>query len=259
MLEYYVLTTGSCGNSYIFSINGESIVVDIGVTKTKFLTSCKKFNIPLSGIKGILLTHLHPDHARGTSALCRELGLKVYISKDTYERGYYLLKKLGIKEDSIVQFNFDESFTLSPFRITPFHTYHDSPGSTGYFIESEEGNIFLLTDTGRVPDGVFSYARDSKLKFIESNYDQNMLDTGPYPEVLRRRISGLYGHLENKEAIDFTKRVSREGDWVYFVHLSSNNNKSEIVSSLIKEEISTMVHTHVLERGEEACGSIEEF
>ena len=35
---------------------------------------------------------------------------------------------------------------------------------------------------------------------IESNHDLRMLETGPYPYYLKRRIMGDFGHLSNENA-----------------------------------------------------------
>ena len=73
---------------------------------------------------------------------------------------------------------------------------------------------------------------NSDVKFIESNYDEDMLENGPYPVHLRKRISGTYGHLSNTKAVEFARSVSRQGDSVYFVHVSANCNSPDVLRRL---------------------------
>lgn len=255
-MQYVVLTTGSCGNCYIFHDNGETIIVDDGVTFTKLSTELERHEIPISSIKAMFLTHLHPDHSKGVGVFMRKTHLPVYISKKSHECCRVEMDKQKINWKEVNTFEHGETLSIGTFSVTPFRTFHDSIGSSGYFIESNDRRVFLMTDTGAIPDEAFGYARDAELKFIESNYDLDMLDNGPYPKWLKERVKGTYGHLCNTDAVDFASRTSRNGDQVCFIHVSENNNNTSIIKEMVNEQIPSGIFVKVLERGEMTGGYI---
>lgn len=257
-MHYLVLTTGSCGNCYVFNENDETIIIDCGVTYKKLSEQLSSHDIPLESVKALFLTHLHPDHAKGVGPFMRKTKKPVYLSDRSYKECKLEIAKQKIDYEDLKTFMHGETVKIGSFEITPFKTSHDSIGSSGYFIETKSATVFLMTDTGLVPDGAFSYARDAKVMFIESNYDDYMLEHGPYSAALIRRVKGPYGHLSNHEAVDFAKRTARYGDSVYFVHISANNNTPEIVRALATSEIESGIFLRVLERGEMIEGFIDE-
>ena len=257
-MQYLVITTGSCGNCYVFYQNNESIIIDDGITMTKLRTELERHEIPFDSIKALFLTHLHPDHAKGAGVFMRKTGKPLYISCESYEGCSVEIKKQKIHGSEIKTFNFGDTIEIGSFKVTSFHTSHDSIGSSGYYIENGDSTVFLMTDTGIVPEDAYQLSRRAQLKFIEANYDPEMLASGKYPEWLKQRVSGVYGHLANECAIDFAKDTSKQGDQIYFIHISENNNKVSIVQNLIQKHIPSGIFARVLERGEMTGGFINE-
>jgi phosphoribosyl 1,2-cyclic phosphodiesterase len=69
--------------------------------------------------------------------------------------------------------------------------------------------------------------------FLESNYDEQMLENGGYPASLKNRIRGGKGHLSNKQAAQlFTKYRPSFMSHLFLSHLSRNNNTPKIVKDL---------------------------
>jgi phosphoribosyl 1,2-cyclic phosphodiesterase len=64
---------------------------------------------------------------------------------------------------------------------------------------------------------------------IESNYDERMLMTGPYPLHLKERIASDRGHLSNEDASDFIRRYGDHLSQVFLAHLSETNNSADKV------------------------------
>lgn len=249
-MHYLVITTGSCGNCYIFSTGRDSIIIDDGVTYKKITEKMAEHEIPLDTVRALFLTHLHPDHSKGVGVLQRKLGIPVYVSNISAERNESIMVKQKIEKTLIRTYYFGDTVTLPGFSIYPFPTSHDSDGSAGYVFCAEGINFFLMTDTGIIPEEAWELARSARVKFIESNYDEEMLENGMYPQFLKNRISGRYGHLSNRDAIEFAKETSRLGDSLYFVHLSANNNTPDIVRNLARKEIPSGIFCKVCERGE---------
>ena len=249
-MHYLVITTGSCGNCYIFSTGRDTIIIDDGVTYKKITEQMAAHEIDRSTIRALFLTHLHPDHSKGVGALQRKLGIPVYISSVSRERNESILLKQKIEMNGIITYEFGETVSVPGFDVCPFPTSHDSDGSSGYAFEAEGNRFFLMTDTGVIPEAAWSLARGARVKFVESNYDVRMLESSSYPPFLKARIRGNYGHLSNDVAMDFAKCTAERGDSLYFVHLSANNNTPGIVRELAKSEIPSGIFCKVCERGE---------
>ena len=69
---------------------------------------------------------------------------------------------------------------------------------------------------------------------LESNYDEDMLRDGPYPEYLKSRIRSGRGHLGNNECAAALERyASGRLRHVWLCHLSEENNHPEIVRKTV--------------------------
>ena len=251
MIKYAILTSGSCGNAYIFYDGKTSILIDMGLTVTGLKKRLEALNIPLSSLKDLYLTHMHPDHSKGAGALHRMEHVTVHTSDKAYEFEKSVFDKLGLKEGDLSLFSIGEKLTSGSFTLTSFRTSHDSAGSVGYVIESEGKKLFLMTDTGYFTEESIALATSSAVLFVESNYDEGMLEKGSYPYVLKKRIRGERGHLSNDQAMDFLKKADLSSAKVYLVHLSANNNSSSLVQKIAEEELKDLnLAITVCERGQ---------
>ena len=206
--------------------------------------------MPLSSLCAMFLTHLHPDHAKGVGAVQRKTEVPVFVSSVTLRDGKTEMDKMKMERKLVFPFTWGTTVGVGEFEVTPFRTSHDSPGSSGYFIVNGNDKIFLMTDTGIIPEEAWGYSRVSNVKFIESNYDPAMLATGPYPAWLKARVKGEYGHLSNNDAVSFAYDTARRGDQVFFIHLSDNNNDVSLLKDLVNKTIPSGIFCKVCERGE---------
>ena len=206
--------------------------------------------MPLSSLSAMFLTHLHPDHAKGVGAVQRKTEVPVFVSSVTLRDGKTEMDKMKMERKLVFPFTWGTTVGVGGFEVTPFKTSHDSPGSSGYFIVNGNDKIFLMTDTGIIPEEAWGYSRISNVKFIESNYDPVMLATGPYPTWLKARVKGEHGHLSNNDAVSFALDTSRRGDQVFFIHLSDNNNDVSLLRELVNKTIPSGIFCKVCERGE---------
>ncbi len=257
-MHYLVLTTGSCGNCYIITDDENTIIIDDGVTYKKLSERMEDHDIPMSSVRAMFLTHLHPDHSKGVGVFQRKTGLPVYMSDISWARNMAEIQRQRIEPALVRQYSFGEELSVPGFSVIPFRTFHDSEGSAGYLVKSGSGpSFFIMTDTGIIPDGAEELADAADVMFIESNYDEKMLDEGPYPAHLKKRIKGIYGHLSNTEAVEFASKVARRGESVYFVHVSENNNDTDILRDLAYSKIPSGIFCKICERGELFEGFID--
>ncbi|MCB0777472.1 MAG: hypothetical protein KDB99_14260, partial [Chitinophagaceae bacterium] len=113
-------------------------------------------------------------------------------------------------------------------------------------------NIGVFTDIGTPCKQLISHFKSCHAVFLETNYDEEMLENGSYPLVLKKRISGGKGHLSNKQALEvFLKHRSKHLSHLFLSHLSKNNNDPQLVKQLFQPHASN-TEIIVLSRYEES-------
>jgi len=88
--------------------------------------------------------------------------------------------------------------------------------------------IGVATDLGRSTRLIEDRLKGCQALIIEFNHDPVMLEQGPYPLFLKRRIKGRDGHLSNEQAGDLLQAVCHDNlKQVVLAHLSEKNNHPE--------------------------------
>lgn len=232
MIRYAILTSGSCGNSYAFYDGNTVVLVDAGLTLTGLKRRLEEAAIPFDSISHVFITHMHPDHSKGLGVIRRRMNATLHASRPCMDSDESLFAKLGLKRSDVELFDFMTPVQAASFTFIPFRTSHDSAGSAGYFIKGGDACFFLMTDTGIYSAESLDFAHRSDVVFLESNYDDQLLECGHYPAFLKARIRGKRGHLSNSQARSFVSEIGPEGRKIFLVHVSDNNNTVEKVSSL---------------------------
>ena len=252
MLNFSILSSGSCGNSYIFYDGNDSIMVDMGISTKSAEERILLSSIPLDSIRAIFITHLHPDHAGDSlKTFSNKYNLKVFFSKFAAKREHRSFIRLSLDNKLVNLFTIGETKKIGNFRITSLEAFHDSEGCVSYYITNDENKICLITDTGYFSSEMIDAANDSNILFLESNYDDEMLDNGDYPAWLKNRVRSEKGHLSNEQACRFLKKLNQNlKKEVYLIHLSANNNTKEIAEKRTKECDLSFKSIIALERGQ---------
>src|SRR5258708_6990839 len=87
----------------------------------------------------------------------------------------------------------------------------------------------VVTDLGTVTQHVVEKLSGCQALVIECNHDLDMLMTGPYPDGLKHRVSGRFGHLCNLDAGRLVAAVERSHlRHLIAAHLSRQNNNPEL-------------------------------
>ena len=173
--------------------------------------------------QGLSLIHIsHTDHISGLQTLINRCRAPIYASEAT-ARG--LSYRVAGVDDLLCPFSSGESVQLDGCTVTPFPTSHDAAGSTGYRVDTSDGSVGLLTDTGYVTETAAEVLCGVDLLVLEANHDVETLRSGPYPYFLKRRILGADGHLCNEDAARFAVTLAGSGtSELVLAHLSRENN-----------------------------------
>jgi phosphoribosyl 1,2-cyclic phosphodiesterase len=226
MSRFCPLFSSSKGNSIYLSGGGTSLLIDAGVSFRRLSHAMMDRGFNPGELSGVLITHEHSDHISGLEILLKRLRIPVYAAPETLD---WLCARGHIPPGAELV-ECAATFTIGDIEVTPFDTPHDAVHSLGFrFVMPDQRIVGVATDLGHVNSTVENYLTGCDLIMLESNYDPGMLDAGPYPYILKRRIRGERGHLSNSDCSDEVARLVKRGT-TYFVlgHLSEQNNLPEI-------------------------------
>jgi len=69
--------------------------------------------------------------------------------------------------------------------------------------------------------------KNCDILILEANHDLDMLENGPYPLRLKKRIKSKYGHLSNKEALELFMSLDHDKlSHLVLAHLSQEKQYS---------------------------------
>lgn len=217
------LFSGSRGNVTYIEAGDVRLLVDAGVSCARLAASLSLMGCDPARLDGILISHEHSDHIAGLDLFATKYGLKVYTNSETWAEIAPKLSRLPQASRIVVDTNSD--FCIRGLNIETLEKPHDAVRSIGFCFYYEGRRGAVITDIGHMPARLLSRLAGCKMLLLESNYDEQMLLCGKYPEYLKRRIYGRNGHLSNKDCgATLQKLVAAGAAQVALMHLSEENN-----------------------------------
>lgn len=218
------LNSGSNGNCYYVGNDSEAVLIDAGITCRETEKRMAKLGLAMEQMSAIFISHEHTDHISGLPALAKKYQLPVYINTKTLRHSGMRLPK------ELVHHFSEQPVSIGALRVTPFEKLHDAADPYSFIVEGNGIKIGVLTDIGKACKQVIHYFRQCHAVFLESNYDEQMLEEGDYPQRLQKRISGGKGHLSNIQALElFMGYRAPYMSHLILSHLSENNNRPQLV------------------------------
>lgn len=222
------LNSGSNGNCYYIGNDTEAVLIDAGISCKETEKRMRRLRLPLEKIKAIFITHEHIDHIKGVEVLSNRYNLPVYITETTLGNCYS--KTLT---NYMSTFSAYKPVTIGELVITAFPKLHDAADPHSFVVDCNAVRIGIFTDIGAPCSHVTHHFSTCHAAFLESNYDEDMLAKGRYPYHLKKRISGDYGHLSNKQALElFLAHKPSFMTHLLLSHLSRDNNNPELAQQV---------------------------
>ncbi len=227
------LASGSKGNAYWIEGGGTAILVDAGVSLRRLSRGAEEIGRRLGDVDHLFLTHEHTDHVRGLAMLLKRYRPVVWASRGT------LRALRGVIPDGVrVRATDGRGQAAGAFRVTTARVSHDALDPVVYRFEADCGSAAVVTDLGRWDEETLEVAAGAEVLVCEANHDPEMLETGPYPRVIKRRIASPLGHLSNEEGALLAAEAVREGTRaVILAHLSEQNNAPGLAREVFAETL----------------------
>jgi phosphoribosyl 1,2-cyclic phosphodiesterase len=131
-------------------------------------------------------------------------------------------------------------------RLRPFTVPHDAREPLQLTCTDGAVTLGVLTDLGHVTMHVQESLAGSATLLLECNHDREMLEKGPYPWPLKRRVGGDWGHLANDEAAAIALAIRPHGlRQVVAAHLSEQNNHPDLARAALVDALGDSVEIHV--------------
>lgn len=226
-----LLYSGSEGNAALLRAGDTAVLIDAGRNAKTLTAALAAEGISPDALRAIFLTHEHRDHIAALDVFLKHHPVPVHTTVASAERmrktaGAALLASLVVHAPI-----FEE--TVGTLTLASFPTPHDSAGSVGYRITVAGGKkthtVGYATDLGTVTAAVEQGLLGCEAVVLECNHDEEMLQTGPYPRDLKRRIASRTGHLSNAACAAFCAKLANGGTKRFLLaHLSETNNLPEL-------------------------------
>lgn len=220
------LFSGSSGNSILISSKGKNFLVDIGVSSRRCENALTAVGVEPQNIDAVFVTHEHIDHTKGLKVFTGKYNIPVFAPDACIKS---MLNSKLINENTEFEI-ISDNMELGGIEILPFRQSHDSADCVGYrFNLPDLRSVSVCTDTGYVTSDAKRVIDGSDLIFIESNHEVTMVEAGPYPYTLKKRILGAHGHLSNSACGEYIKELAQGGTTRFVLcHLSKENNMPNI-------------------------------
>lgn len=222
------LNSGSNGNCYYIGNERDAVLVDAGISCREIETRMNRLGLTVQTIKAIFVSHEHKDHVKGIPSFVKKYRVPVYITEATKRNG-----RIALQRDLVMPFNGQNPVFIGDLVINAFRKFHDASDPYSFMISCRGIKVGVFTDIGTPCQQVVKHFQQCHAAFLECNYDEQMLDRGGYPYLLKTRIRGGMGHLSNKQALElFNKHRPPFMSHLFLSHLSQNNNSPELVREL---------------------------
>ena len=225
------LNSGSNGNCYYIGNKDEAILIDAGISCREIEKRMNRLGLSIRKIKAVFVSHEHTDHISGLHVLIKKYTLPLYITSATLKQS-----RLNIAKEHVMNFQAFSPVPIGNLTITAFPKFHDACDPYNFVIDCNKIKVGVFTDVGTPCKNLINYFKQCHAAFLETNYDENMLEKGNYPIFLKNRIRGGHGHLSNKQALElFISYKPAFMSHLLLSHLSKNNNSSQLVQQLFEQ------------------------
>ena len=234
-LRYCSLASGSSGNCHFLSSGKTRVLVDAGCSMRYIRSALSQIDEAPEDIQAVFISHEHRDHVIGLGPLARKYGFMLMMHRATYQAVGDKLENISSNRIHLIEAG---SFRFEDLDIEAFTLSHDAENTFGFTFSKDSSRVGIATDLGTVSETVFNKLQTCQLISIDCNYDAEMLENGPYPEVIKKRIASKTGHLSNQDAGNLINALHNANGLlrkVILSHMSHENNNPSLALKAVQD------------------------
>lgn len=213
--------SGSEGNALLVESGKTRILIDCGFAIRELRQRLATLNCALESLSAIVVTHEHSDHANGVARLARQLGVPVWLTHGT-------LRMLGVDAFAGVELRILSGgmrVEIGALEVEAFTVPHDAREPVQFTIGNGRHRLGVLTDAGCSTPHIEACLSGCHALVLECNHERTLLESGPYPPGLKRRVASRVGHLDNETAAHILRAIDcSKLQHIVAAHLSKQNN-----------------------------------
>lgn len=218
-MQFASLGSGSKGNATLVRAGATLVMIDCGFSVRETVRRMARLQVEPQQLSAILVTHEHSDHCSGVAALSRKFHIPVYLTHGTFSTG----RCAGSYQQRL--FNCEDTLAIGDLLVKAVAVPHDAAEPCQYRVSWADYTLGILTDLGSVTPHVIDNFRNCHSLLLEFNHDLAMLLDGPYPDHLKRRVGGDWGHLNNEQAVELLRQIDGARlRHLVVAHISEKNN-----------------------------------
>lgn len=241
------LQSGSNGNCIYVESGDVRLLIDAGITGRQADQRLTDTGRNIRDVDALLISHDHSDHTRSMGIFQRKFRLPIHITERTLAATRRRARHGELHD--IQLFSAGDTLSLEHLTVESVPTPHDAVDGVAFVVDDGEHRLGVLTDLGHVFESLGDIVATLDAVVIESNYDPNLLDSGPYPERLKQRIRGAGGHLSNDESAQLLAQSANDRlKWACLAHLSERNNSPERALDAHRQLLGDRLTLHVADR-----------
>ena len=252
MLRFKSLGSGSTGNAAVVESHDDKpsrLLIDCGFGLRHLLARLDSAGLRGNDIDAIFITHEHGDHIGCAAAFAERYRIPLWMSAGTHAA-------IGSPPlDGLLRIARDgEEITLGQMTVLPFTVPHDAKEPLQLTCTRGSVKLGVLTDLGHATSHVLSHLEACSTLLLEFNHDADLLAASGYPDFLKRRVGGPYGHLSNDSAAQIAKEVGHSGlKTIVAAHLSLQNNSPALTLASLSQAAVVVTNELVIADAATGC------
>ncbi len=220
-MRFASLGSGSEGNGLVVEAGGSRLMIDCGFGVRDTAARLARLGLAPDDLDAIVVTHEHSDHVGGVAAFASRHAIPVWLTFGTLS----MTGERFAGMERVHGFDSHDAFGVGAIEVRPFPVPHDAREPVQFVVTDGDVRLGVVTDLGTSTPVVERALSGCDALVLECNHDATMLAEGKYPPLLKARIAGRFGHLDNATSAALlasldTSRLRH----VVAAHLSKENN-----------------------------------
>ncbi len=220
-MRFASLGSGSEGNGLVVEAGGSRLMIDCGFGVRDAAARLARLGLSPADVDAIVVTHEHSDHVGGVAAFAARHGIPVWLTFGTLT----VTGERFAGVECVYGFDSHDTFAVGALEVRPFPVPHDAREPVQFVVTDGAARLGVVTDLGTSTPAVEEALSGCDALVLECNHDAGMLAGGKYPPLLKARIAGRYGHLDNASSAALLASIDTSRlRHVIAAHLSKENN-----------------------------------